>query len=120
MNWEDLLRALEGDEGNGSSAKQYVDRGMNYLVKKQYDQALQEFNDAIQLDPSYGRAFYCRGLAHLEMRSYSQAENDFNVASRLEPRYAAPLAALAQLHIDIALEILRQADRLCSVNPQLN
>ncbi len=44
MSWEDFLRALEGGESNGSSAKQHVDRGMDYLRQKQYNLALQEFN----------------------------------------------------------------------------
>jgi len=120
MSWEDFLRALGGDESNGSSAKQHVDRGMDYLREKQYNLALQEFNNAIQLDPTHARAYYCRGLAHLEMRSYSQAENDFNVASRLEPRYAAPLAALAELHLRKARETLIQANYLCEVNPEIH
>jgi Tfp pilus assembly protein PilF len=78
-----------------AQAKQHVNSGMHYMGQKQYVSALQEFDNAIQLDPNDAQAFYWRGLAHLEMRSYAQAENDFNVASWLAPEYAAPLDALA-------------------------
>ena len=103
-----------------AQAKQHVNSGLNYLNQKQYVLALQEFDNAIQLDPNDAQAFYNRGLAHLEMRSYAQAENDFNVASRLKPEYAAPLDALAQLHLRIALETLERAYYLCQVNPTIH
>ena len=101
-------------------SRMYTWRGLTYMHKKQRIEALKDFNQAIKLDPDNAQAFYWRGLAHLEMRSYVQAENDFNVASRLEPRYAAPLAALAELHLRIARETLIQADYLCKVNPEIH
>jgi len=66
----------------------YVERGEAYLEKKQYDEAIINFTDAIRLYPKYGIAYERRGVAYLWKYQYDKAIIDFTEAIRLDPKYA--------------------------------
>jgi tetratricopeptide (TPR) repeat protein len=63
-------------------------RGMAYDANSQYDQAIQDFNEAIKLDPSFEQAFNNRGNAYDERGQYDRAIQDFDEAIKLKPDYA--------------------------------
>ncbi|NQT10379.1 MAG: tetratricopeptide repeat protein [Desulfobacteraceae bacterium] len=67
----------------------YVERGKFYMSKGQYDQAISEFNKAIQINPKYVNAYLYRGHAYAEKGQYDQAISEFNSLLRLKPRLAA-------------------------------
>ena len=51
--------------------------GLCYLKLEQYDKALTEFNEALELVPSFSDARNNRGATYLAMKQYSLAEVDF-------------------------------------------
>ncbi|MBO0724933.1 MAG: tetratricopeptide repeat protein [Blastocatellia bacterium] len=55
--------------------------------KKNFDEAIKKYNEAISLDPSYPIAYYGRGSAYLEIGRFDDALSDFNEAIRLDPNY---------------------------------
>lgn len=59
-------------------ARPYNDRGIALASKGQYEQAISEFNKALELSPVYAQAYYNRGIAHLSMGQYDRAIIDFN------------------------------------------
>ncbi len=61
------------------------DRGNAYLVKKDYDHAIQDFNRAIQLKHAFAEAFRSRGSAFAGKQDYRRAIQDFDDALRLVP-----------------------------------
>jgi Trypsin-like peptidase domain/TPR repeat len=65
------------------------DTGNALLDKKEYDKAISAFTDAIQLDPSFARAYYGRGLAFAGQGKLYEAISDYNKAIRLNPNFAA-------------------------------
>jgi tetratricopeptide (TPR) repeat protein len=71
-----------------SSKLALVDRGVAYLAKRDYNRALEVFNEAIRLDPEYAPAIKNRGAVYLDTFDWSRAINDYNKAIYLEPKYA--------------------------------
>jgi hypothetical protein len=55
------------------------------LSEGNYDQAIQDFNEAIRVTPQFAGAFNGRGVAYFAKGDYGQAIQDFNEAIRLNP-----------------------------------
>src|SRR5215204_820043 len=66
----------------------HYDRGVAYYHIGDYDHAVDEFIQAIQLQPDRMGAYYSRGLAYGQKGSYQQAIEDFNQAIQRDPNYA--------------------------------
>ena len=63
--------------------------GDEYRRKGDYDRAIQEYDEAIRLDPNYAAAFNNRGIAYRAKRDYGRAIADYDRAIRLNPNNAA-------------------------------
>jgi tetratricopeptide (TPR) repeat protein len=63
-------------------------RDWTYLWPKKYNEAIQDFNRAVELDPTYVAAWYRRGLSHYHLRNYPMAVRDFLKVVELEKDHA--------------------------------
>jgi ribose transport system substrate-binding protein len=70
-----------------SNAQYYDDRGFRYYQQKNYEKAMNDFDEAIRLNPDYARAYNRRGLVYYQQKNYDKAINDFDEAIRLDPDY---------------------------------
>jgi tetratricopeptide (TPR) repeat protein len=70
-------------------ATAYNNRGVAYRIKGEYDKAIDDFNEAIKLRPSFANAFNNRGVAHRNKGDLNGALADYDQAIRLKPDYAA-------------------------------
>jgi len=52
---------------------------------EEYGYALNDASQAIELDPTYAKAYYRRGTCHLQILKYAQAIADFKKVVKLEP-----------------------------------
>jgi tetratricopeptide (TPR) repeat protein len=66
-----------GEEAGDSLAKTFNNRGNAYDYKKQYDRAIEDFNEAIRLKPDFAIAYNNRG------RSLSLRRRDPAIISQL-------------------------------------
>jgi tetratricopeptide (TPR) repeat protein len=73
--------ARPGDRG--------VSRGDAAMAKKNWDTAIEEYSEAIRLDPRFGRAYCGRGTAYLKKRDFDAAIADYSEAIRMNPTFAA-------------------------------
>jgi tetratricopeptide (TPR) repeat protein len=64
----------------------WVDRGMDWVKKEEYDRAIADCTEAIRLDPKYTRAYFVRGFAWDQKQEYDKAIADFSEAIHLEPK----------------------------------
>jgi len=64
----------------------YMGRGVNYLRKRDYDRAIQDFDEVIRLNPKSSGAFTNRGASYLQKGDYERAIQDFDKAIQLNPR----------------------------------
>ncbi|MEJ2747634.1 MAG: tetratricopeptide repeat protein, partial [Anaerolineae bacterium] len=60
-------------------------RGYTYLQLEQFDLALADFNQALQLNPNYGLAYKNRGIVRRTQADWSGAVADFQQYLVLEP-----------------------------------
>jgi tetratricopeptide (TPR) repeat protein len=68
-----------------NSAFAHNARGDAYYKLGQYQQAIEDFNQAILLKPYYANAYHSRGTAYAELGQYKRALENFNEAIRLKP-----------------------------------
>jgi tetratricopeptide (TPR) repeat protein len=64
-------------------------RGNIHLSNRNYDRAIDDYNQTIRLDPKYAIGFHNRGLAYLRKGRLDLAIEDFDAAIRLNPKYTA-------------------------------
>ncbi|HYX51565.1 MAG TPA: tetratricopeptide repeat protein, partial [Ktedonobacteraceae bacterium] len=67
-------------------AQMYTDRGWVYLHLRENEQAINDFNSALALNPLYARAYGRRGLAHRYLKDYQHAMSDYDRAIELNPQ----------------------------------
>jgi tetratricopeptide (TPR) repeat protein len=70
------------------NAKSYYDSGLSFYNQGDYVTAIEEYTQAIRLDPNYADAYYNRGLAYYNKEDYDRAIADYSQAVRLNPDYA--------------------------------
>lgn len=80
-----LLSKVFGSD-NKKEADMHNKRGLDYFDKNQYEQAIQEYNKAIQINPNATDAHNNRGIAYSKgLRQNEQEIQDFNKAIELNP-----------------------------------
>ncbi|MEA5503729.1 tetratricopeptide repeat protein [Halotia wernerae UHCC 0503] len=100
-------------------------RGRTYRSMKCYQEALQDFDRAIELDPKYYWAIASRGETYLLMKHYQEAIQDFNLAINLDVEddwclYTCGLAYKALQQKDKALADLALAIKLAKKSYETN
>jgi len=72
----------------GADAKSHVLKGYRLHRQKSDNEALAEFNKAIQMDPRNAEAFYWRGRTLVSLGRLDQGAEDFKRAIQYKPDYA--------------------------------
>jgi type IV pilus assembly protein PilF len=67
-------------------ARAHSDLGAAYLQQGKYEIALSEFNEAIQIDPSYALAYNGLGLVYAALGEDAKADASYKKAIQLQPR----------------------------------
>ena len=70
------------------TAEQHNERGVVLSAVGLYEQAITEFNKAIELDPEYAMAYNNRGNAYWNKGNFDRAIADYDKAIELDPEYA--------------------------------
>ena len=84
------LKIIEAvrDQKVSSKAAIHLFKGKVQANKKAWNEAIAEYNKAIELNPKFAYAYNDRGLAHFDKGQYDQALSDFTKAIQLNPRFA--------------------------------
>src|SRR5262252_5904386 len=79
----------------------YNNRGNAYSARREYDHAVQDYDQSIKLNPNYVQAFNNRGVAYLKKGDYDRAMEDFDESIKLNPNYANAFANRAQTYLNM-------------------
>lgn len=80
-----LIQSGQGTAENRSTF--YNNRGAAYDDKHDSDRAIQDYNEAIRLNPNIAAAFYGRGEAYDHTGNFDLAIQNYNEAIRLSPNF---------------------------------
>ena len=78
----------------------YNNRGETYLSEGKIDEAINDFNTVIMLQPKLAAAYNKRGIAYKEKRELDHAIEDFNKAIELKPDYAIAYSNRGAVYCD--------------------
>src|SRR5271157_5634415 len=97
-----FLIVATGCKGNPEKAKtKYLESGLSYVDKKQYDAAVIQFKKALQVDPKYAEAHYQLGLAYLHQGNDKQhvvsGYQELHQATELDPNNLKAKLAMGNL-----------------------
>lgn len=81
-----------GELNQRSLARVFRSRGNAHHAAQNNDEALNDFNTAIGLDPAYTLAYVSRGVIYHESEDYARAIADYDEAVFLDPDYALTYA----------------------------
>ena len=87
-----------GNEKPHVLAIAYNNRGNAYVAKRDYDRAIEDYDQSIKLIPGYAKPFNNRGLAYQKKGEYERAIKDFDEAIKLDPNYASAFANRADTY----------------------
>jgi tetratricopeptide (TPR) repeat protein len=76
-----------------SPAAEAIERANLAAQKRDWDKAIADCTEAIQLDPKLAMAYNMRGLAYDQKHEWDNAIADCSEAIRLDPKYAAAYSA---------------------------
>jgi tetratricopeptide (TPR) repeat protein len=74
----------------------HIERGQEFFIKQDYDQAISEFNKAIRIDPNNANVYHFRSVAYANKKEYDRAIADLTEAVRLDPNSDTSTSALAK------------------------
>jgi len=69
-------------------AQQHISAGQAYLTKKKFDEAVQEYDEAIKLDPDNPKSYNAKGYALMRLEKYQEAIETLEyLTSKVAPKY---------------------------------
>jgi tetratricopeptide (TPR) repeat protein len=74
-----------GGQTSQTRVAAFNSRGNVHLTQRNYDRAIDDYNAAIRLDPTYAIGFNNRGLAYQGKRQIDRAIEDYDEAIHLNP-----------------------------------
>ena len=83
---EKKIKTLTKTLNKTPSAKLFYERGMAFFKLNKFDEAAEDFTQAIKLDDSFDDAYFGRGLAHGRMRMFEEGIADLSVFIQRNPK----------------------------------
>ncbi len=113
-----------GDQNGSENPAAYIQRGITYNIMGNADQAIVDFNFALNYDPNSAEAYNARGVAWSQKGQFTQAILDFNKALELKPDYLGAftnrgISLINQQQTDEALADFNRAVELEPDNPEV-
>ena len=82
-----------------ASAEDAVGRGADFFAADQYEEAIEEYTDAIEIDPRQAGVYNRRGRAYYEWGRYDNAVADYDKAIAIDPDNVAAYIDRGNAHL---------------------
>lgn len=86
-------------QNNKLTAENSKDKAVDYLMGKNYSNALFEINKSIKLDSNNADSFYLRGYIYQDMKELKKALIDYNTALKLNPKQTDALLKMGTVYL---------------------
>src|SRR5271157_6047204 len=74
------------------AAKEHWKKGNSFFEESKFDEAINEYNEALKIDEKYADAYFNRALTERVMNNFDGAKRDLEIVLSLQPKSAdAPL-----------------------------
>lgn len=95
-----LLGTITAGCGGAETRKEkYLEKGRTYFEQKNYDKAIIEIKNALQIDPKFAEAYYLLGVAEEARQNWQQAFGSFAKAIELDPNHLNARIHLGRLYL---------------------
>ena len=74
----------------GNQAQQVFDEAEKFYNSGEYQKAIDNYTEAIRLDPKHVKAYNMRGVSYNVLGQHERAIQDYTEAIRFDPQYATP------------------------------
>ena len=111
--WDDAIKK------SPKKARPYNGRGSVAALTGRLDQALADFNKAIELQPTFADFYVNRGDVYTEKRLFDKALLDYNKAIELVPRFYIAYNRRSSMHYKMGLfdQALADSNKAIEINP---
>ena len=105
-----------------STAQDFLDQGVKQLQQGDLEAAINNFNEAIRLNPNYAQAYGNRGIAYSRLQQYEKALADYNQYIRFNPNSAEAYYNRATLYDKLGdyQKAIADYDRAIRLNPNFS
>jgi len=117
--WKDSLTVWSAMIEYADFSKAYNGRGAVFAGQGRDEEAFQDFNKAIALEPGFAKAYSNRALIHLRRNQLGLALADLSVALKLEPdsAYTYGSRAFVYAHMNRLDLAMRDFNRALEIDP---
>ena len=92
-----VVDIYKSDERKLSKAERFLQEGIDYFGRKEYDDALLKFREALRIRPGYTDAYYYAGMIRKDRNQYDMAKFNFGKALSDEERWGDSHLYLADI-----------------------
>jgi tetratricopeptide (TPR) repeat protein len=98
----------------------YINRGIRYAEGEEHEQAIKDFNKAVELNSEYAVAYYNRGVSYTDLGKHTQALKEYDKAIELNPRYSAAYSNRGNLYTKLRKheKAMDDFDKAIKLNPK--
>jgi len=97
----------------------FYTRGYAYAELNKYEQAIEDFSKAIELNPALAVAYYDRGNAYADLNKYERAIKDYEKAIELNPDFAEAYNNRGNAYMELNKyeQAIKDYDKAIELNP---
>ncbi len=104
----------------------YLEKGKAYIEEQNYDKALIEIKNVLQIDPKFAEAHYVMGQINEQAKELRKAMGNYNKAIELDPQHIGAKVGLAKIYViagtkdylDKARQLLTEVKNAVSNHPE--
>ncbi len=118
-NSKEIIKSLE--KIKNLTAEGHFIKGNAYYSEKKIDKAIEEYTEAIELNPKLASAYNNRGVAYGNIKEFDKAIEDCNKAIELNPKLASAYSnrGIAYNNIKEFDKAIEDCNKAIELNPKL-
>ena len=114
------LRKGPEHQDDAFKISQAKNTAMTLLMVNKYDSAIENFNNALALDPNDSEAYFGRAMAYAGKEDFNQTIKDYTKAIEIDPKYIEAYSMRSEIYkkignMDLAEKDLQKAASLKSL-----